>query len=102
TRVRKPSIAAIQSAIFIRFRWRAVPGLVTRLKLPRGLRHERLSEGREHVRGVPGGLAVAEEAVDGRPGAGHVGAERAEVGEARRERRGGEVVRRQGGEVAGG
>ena len=44
---------------------------------------------------------VGEEAVDGRAGAGHVGAERAERAQLVGERRRGEIVRRERGEVAG-
>ena len=58
------------------------------------------ARGAERAAGGVGVAAVVEEPVDGRAGAADVGSERAEPEQLRGERRGGEVVRRQRGEVA--
>ena len=70
------------------------------MNLPRWYGRNGAPEGREGPGRTLGLLAVAEEAVDGRPGAADVGAEGAELDEMLRERRRREIVRRQGGELA--
>src|SRR4051794_39642541 len=96
--VSKPSATAIQSAILIRLR-RSLIATVRNLPCRRG--HEPLPEPVEALGSILRLLAVAEEAVERRPGAGDVRAERAELGDPLGEPRRREVVRRQRRKVAG-
>src|SRR5262249_30837280 len=99
-RMRMPSATAIQSAILMRFWPRETLVLAITLKLPRRRDNERAAEAAEVHRGALRLLGSAEQPVDGGAGAAHVGTEGPELGDAGGERRGGEVVGRQRGEVA--
>src|SRR5436190_14127117 len=97
TSTSNPSATAIQSAILIRLRRSFI---AIALKLPRRPGDPRLSDRLEPRGGVLRSLPVGEQAVEHGPGAAHVRAERAELLEPERERRRGEVIRGQRGEVA--
>src|SRR5262245_37714673 len=97
----RPSATAIQRAILIRFWRRETPVVVaTTLKLPRWCDNERPAEAAEGRCRTLRLLGGGKEPVDGGAGAAHVRTERSLLGETGGERRGGEVVRRQRGEVA--
>src|SRR5438105_2866152 len=86
----------------MRFWRRYSPGRVIGMTLPRRTGDPGAAEGAELGCGRLRAGGICEEPVERRARPAHVGAERTELGEARRERRGGEVVRRHGREVARG